>query len=112
MSSTSEALVWFGVADAIPKPGTTTLGNAMGAYVGVAGLARTKDDFRALVTGSLDQLGFSLFELDDVFSIPRGMSAESVEPELAKRVAQLTESNPFVFGSFHAYHTNRRDASQ
>ena len=66
MSSMNRRPFWIGVADVIPKNGNQLLGNASGAYVGVAGLSESEAAFKELVARSLEAMGFKLFHVDDL----------------------------------------------
>jgi len=104
MSTTSKRPFWIGVADVVPVSGSRALGDASGAFVGVAGLSESKAAFRDLVARSLVTMGFQLFDLEDEELIESAAQESSMDAELLTKAHALTVERPLVFGTFHAYH--------
>jgi hypothetical protein len=104
MNTTTERIPkWTGTAEVTPKPGNSLLGEALGAYVPVVGLAHSAPEFRSKIAHAMGALDFNLVDLQDIRQLRSEAENNELDAVLRDRANALRESNPVEFGSFHAY---------
>jgi hypothetical protein len=103
MNSTSDLERWSGIARVMPRPGNNALGDARGAFVGIAALARDEQDFRGKVAAFLSALDFELDALEDMGPIRGEGDLARMDADTREKVCALSISNPLTYGSFHSF---------
>ena len=103
MNSTSGLERWSAIAKVIPRPGNHTLGEARGAFVGIAALSHDEKDFRDKVARLFAALEFELEGLDDIGPIRCEADYGRMHDEIRDKVRALSISNPLTYGSFHSF---------
>lgn len=97
------ALLWIGLANVRPQPENNALGDSPGAFVAVVGKAEDVQQFRILVEHEMSILNFSVLALEDVEPLATRLARQELPTTLAASIANLTETSPVTYGTFHAY---------
>ena len=98
-----EKNIWFGLIRVEAVNGNTDLGDAVGAYVNVAYLAKNKEDFLNTVEESFRTFDFKVLEIED---IERGDNLFLENPETAEKLVllkQIIDGDSLAWGLFHTY---------
>jgi len=93
----------FGVAEVIPKAGKVLLGNSAGAFVGIVGIANSKDEFLRAAARALSTMDFDLIEVADAGVVRSPDEWSEADPGLREKLAFLKVGNPIECGAFHAF---------
>jgi hypothetical protein len=96
-------LYWFGVAEVIPKAGNVLLGDAARAFVGIVGIANSKDEFLHAAARAFSAMDFDLIEVADAGLVRSPEDWSEADPALRERLACLNAGNPIECGVFHAF---------
>src|SRR5258708_17025727 len=97
--------VWISLVGVGPLPGSTTLGEAKGAYVNVLALASDAQQYEAAVRNALQELGLFAFEFEDVELFAERARHRQLDEELHDLAEEARSSRNVRFADFHTYAT-------
>lgn len=103
MNTKNEAYIWTGIAEIAPRDGNSLLGGASAAYVAIAALAESEDDFREMAVSVMGAMDFELVAVDEVGRVHDLVTFSSDDPEFLQKIKNLNKDNKFVWGIFHCY---------
>lgn len=103
MNITGDLPYWTAVAEVRPEPGNYLLGNAKAAYVAVAGIANSEDEFFSNTQSAFSSMDFIMAELNDIEKIQSIHQVCTADPTFAKKLLELSINNPIELGSFHIF---------
>lgn len=94
---------WIGLAHVRPWEGNTLLGNGIGAFVPVVGLANSSDELATLAATLLYHHEFEVIEVDDIELLSHRLQRHQVESDLLSIADELSEDNRVQLGAFQVY---------
>ena len=101
----ADPLIWIGLVEVRPHPGSNTLGAAKGGATNVVTWAADVAEFRSKAETLMTHLGLELVEVEDAESVDHRVRAGYVlSAELVQIIAE-TEVNPQAirFSTFHTW---------
>lgn len=98
---------WIALIEVRPEPGNDFFEGAPGAYVSVLVLARNATEYRRLVTEAFDEIGLTVYGLEDVEPLTERRRKAGpdgdVADDLLALARRLSPSLPVAYDSFYVY---------
>lgn len=95
---------WIGLVHVRPAGNPNALGNGRrGAYVNAVALARSADDFRALVETCLVPDGLKIINISDLAPVREYRMEDRINQEIDDLIRELSSSQMVLFDIFDAY---------
>jgi hypothetical protein len=95
--------VWIGLVGIGSLPGSTTLGDAKGAYVNAVALAADPQEYQKAVSSALADLGLFAFEFEDVERFSERAAHRQLDEQLHELADEASRTNKVCFADFHTY---------
>lgn len=99
----SKKTTWIGLIEVVPLEGSEFLQGAAGAFVNVAALANSAEDYRMMVEGALIELELRLVDIEDAEPLSSRLSKWQVEDEIKDMAKTVERVGSVAFGTFDTY---------
>jgi hypothetical protein len=101
---TTDKHLWIGKVEVRPLKGSTTLGDAKGAFVNIVTWAHDDNEYRRNVDLVLGELGLFVLEVENPEPVSVRRKKAVLEDEIEEIIARAQQNpNAIIYGTFHTW---------
>ena len=99
-----ETNLWIGKVEVRPQEGSSTLGNAKGAFVNIVTWARDAEDFRRNADLVLGQLKLFIVDVENTELVSVRREKAVLDEDIEDMIDRAQDNpNAIIYGTFHSW---------